>query len=74
MRIRLQEKEAIEKIQKERMSKMVEDILFKDKETKKTDLKKKRSRDNEFSSKFDYLKKKMEKEVGSENILDQTNE
>ena len=56
------------------MSKMVEDILFKDKETKKTDLKKKRSRDNEFSSKFDYLKKKMEKEVGSENILDQTNE
>jgi hypothetical protein len=74
MRIRLQEKEAIEKIQKERMSKMVEDILFKDKETKKTDLKKKKSKDNEFSSKFDQLVKKMRKKGGTENILDQTNE
>jgi hypothetical protein len=74
MRIRLQEKEAIEKIQKERMSKMVEDILFKDKETKKNDLKKKKSKDNEFSSKFDHLIKKMRKKGGTENILDQTNE
>lgn len=74
MRIRLQEKEVIEKIQKEKMSKMVEDILFKDKETKKSDLKKKKTKDNEFSSAFDELIKKMEKRKSSENILDQKNE
>lgn len=74
MRIRLQEKEALEQIQKEKMSKMVEDILLKDKETKKGDLKKKRSKDNEFSSAFDELIKKLEKRKDTENILDQKNE
>ena len=74
MRIRLQEKEALEQIQKEKMSKMVEDILFKDKDTKKGDLKKKRSKDNEFTNAFDELIKKLEKRKGVENILDQKNE
>jgi hypothetical protein len=74
MRIRLQEKEALEQIQKEKMSKMVEDILFKDKDTKKGDLKKKKSKDNEFTNAFDELIKKLEKRKGVENILDQKNE
>jgi hypothetical protein len=56
------------------MSKMVEDILFKDKDTKKGDLKKKRSKDNEFTNAFDELIKKLEKRKGVENILDQKNE
>jgi hypothetical protein len=74
MRIRLQEKEAIEKIQKEKMSKMVEDILFKDKSNKKSDLKNKKSKDNEFTSAFDDLIRKLEKRKSSDNILDQKNE
>jgi hypothetical protein len=74
MRIRLQEKEAIEKIQKEKMSKMVEDILFKDKTNKKSDLKNKKSKDNEFTSAFDDLIRKLEKRKSSDNILDQKNE
>ncbi len=74
MRIRLQEKDAIEKIQKEKMSKMVEDILFKDKTNKKSDLKNKKSKDNEFTSAFDDLIRKLEKRKSSDNILDQKNE
>lgn len=74
MRIRLQEKEAMEKIQKEKMSKMVEDILLKDKKTKKNELKRKRSDDNDLSSFYDLLLKKMDKFKSDDNILDQTNE
>jgi hypothetical protein len=53
---------------------MVEDILFKDTDTTKGDLKKKRSKDNEFTNAFDELIKKLEKRKGVENILDQKNE
>ena len=73
MRIRLQEKEAIEKLQKERMSKMVEDMIFGDK-SKKSDIRKKKSKDNEFTRAYDDLIKKLEKKSKESNILDQKNE
>jgi hypothetical protein len=73
MRIRLQEKEAIEKLQRERMSKMVEDMIFGDK-SKKSDIRKKKTKDNEFTRAYDDLIKKLEKKSKESNILDQKNE
>jgi hypothetical protein len=70
MRIRLQEKDVMEQIQKEKMSKMVEDILMKSREKKNTDLKNKKTKNLEFSKKV----KSMKKTQNGENILDQTNE
>jgi hypothetical protein len=70
MRIRLQEKEALEKLQKERMSKMVEDMILGDK-VKRDNIRKKKSNDNEFNQTYNHLIKKLKK---NSNILDQKNE
>jgi hypothetical protein len=70
MRIRLQEKDALEKLQKERMSKMVEDMILGNK-VKKDNIRKKKSNDNEFNQTYNHLIKKLKKDS---NILDQKNE